>query len=296
VSKAARLPKRGKDRLTIGGVVNPPAIERQIPRHPVKFSKLPNKAQNLLKLVPPDGVFIGNTSLQRKSKLGKHYWNVRKQLVDTGFLTLGKGRGGSVARSAAKAGAVPAVSEHRLWVDREFELYEPLRKWVADEWGKDVEPVDFFEVRVTGSSRNQQRASGKWSRPDVTLVEAYSYEYLPEPVLDITTFEIKKSSDVEDIQCIFEAAAHSRRAHYSFLVVEVENSEYQFPDRLTSELERFNIGLICMWKEKGAWKFEQREWETDRLNPEPEELNALLQAFFKQSERGPEFKQAIGKR
>ena len=35
-----------------------------------------------------------------------------------------------------------------------------------------------------------------------------------------------------------------------------------------------------MWKEKGAWQFEEQEWETERLNPKPEELNALLQTFL----------------
>ena len=80
----------------------------------------------MLELVPEDGVFIGNTSLQRKSKLGKRYWKLRKQLVDGGFLTLGKGRGGSVARSAAQAGAARIVSKGKLFVQRESELYEPL--------------------------------------------------------------------------------------------------------------------------------------------------------------------------
>ena len=78
-------------------------------------------------------------------------------------------------------------------------------------------------------------------------------------------------------------------------MVEVEKSDYEFPERLISELERFNIGLIFMWKEKGAWQFEEQEWETERLNPKPEELNALLQTFFKDGKRVQEFKRAMGK-
>jgi hypothetical protein len=257
--------------------------------------KIARGAQKLLELVPQGGVFIGNTTLQRKSRLGKRYWKLREQLIEGGFLTLGKGRGGSVARSAPQAGDAPEVSKGKLFVDKEFELYEPLRKWVADEWGKGVTPVDFFEVLVTGSPKNRERSSGKWSRPDVTLVQVNSYEYLAQPVLDVSTFEIKKSSDAEDIRSVFEAAAHSRRAHFSYLVVEVEVADYDFPERLISELERFNIGLIFMWKERGVWKFEEQEWESDRLNPEPEELNALLETFFKDSKRVHEFRRAIGK-
>src|SRR5438128_11640276 len=88
------------------------------------------------------------------------------------------------------------------------------------------------------------------------------------------TFEVKKFSDAENIRSVYESAAHSRWAHFSYLVAEVPSSDYEFPERFVTELERFNIGLIFMWKEKDGWQFEEQEWESDRLNPEPEELNA----------------------
>ena len=50
-----------------------------------------------------------------------------------------------------------------------------------------------------------------------------------------------------------------------------------------------------MWKEKNEWQFEEQEWESDRLTPAPEELNALLKAFFQHSKRDREFKLALGK-
>jgi hypothetical protein len=261
--------------------------------------KLSPAATQLLDLVPPDGVFIGNTTLQRRSKLGKRYWQVRGELVSGGFVTRGKGRGGSVARLAAEAEAVfPTTRTGKGFVRKESELYEPLRRWLADVWGEGVEPGDFFEVITTGTARNKKRASGQWSRPDVTLVQVNSYDYLPQPVLEVTTFEVKRFSDAENIRSVYEAAAHSRWAHFSYLVAEVPSSDYEFPERFVSELERFNLGLIFMWKDrkaKGGWEFEEREWETDRLNPEPEELNALLKGFFQDSKRAREFKLALGK-
>jgi hypothetical protein len=256
-------------------------------------ARLSRAARKLLELVPPDGVFIGNTTLQRKSKLGKRYWEARKELVDEGFVTRGKGRGGSVARLAAeKSPALHVIPPARAFVRKESELYEPLKEWLRQDWGKEVEAGDFFEARVTGTPRRRRRASGQWSRPDVTPVQVNSYEYLPQPVLDVTTFEIKKFSDVQKIQSVYEAAAHSRWAHFSYLVAEVPNPDYEFPERFLSELERFNLGLICMWKEKDEWKFEAQEEETDRLSPDPEELNALLKAFFHDSTREKEFKNA----
>jgi hypothetical protein len=129
-------------------------------------------------------------------------------------------------------------------------------------------------------------------------VQVNSYEYLPQPVLEVTTFEVKKFSDAQNIRSVYETAAHSRCAHFSFLVAEVPSEDYEFPERFESELERFKIGLIYMWKEKkgkGKWRFDDQVWETERLNPEPAELNALLQTFFKESRREGQFKQALGK-
>jgi hypothetical protein len=69
----------------------------------------------------------------------------------------------------------------------------------------------------------------------------------------------------------------------------VPGEDFEFPKRFTAELERFDIGLILMWKDKKTWNFQVLEWETDRLSPAPAELNGLLQTFFQQSKRKREF-------
>lgn len=260
--------------------------------------RLSGAAKRLLGLVPADGNFIGNTALQRKSKLGARYWETRKELIDKGFLTRGKGRGGSVAiLGAERVTAHKITKKGKLFVRRESDLYEPLRNWLESEWGKAVlEEGDFFDVRVTATAKRRDRSSGKWSRPDVTVVQVNSYDLLPQPVLEVTTFEVKKYSEAENIRSIYEAAAHSRWAHHAYLVAEVPSSDYEFPERFASELERFKISLLLMWKDKHGWSFEETEYETERLSPEPKELNVLLKYFFKDDEkREKEFRKAIGK-
>lgn len=262
---------------------------------PNEKAKLSRVAKKLLNLVPPDGTFIGNKKLQRRSKLGKGYWKFQRELVSKGVLTRGKGRGGSVARLEAESEVGLAGKKAKSAVEKESELYDPLKNWLVGEWGEDVEGGDFFEVLVTGTPKKKGRKSGKWSRPDVTLVQVNSYDYLPQPVLDVTTFEVKKFPDAEDMRSVYETASHSRRTHFSYLVAEVPSADYEFPERFVSELERFHLGLIFMWKNKGKWEFEEQEWETERLNPEPEELNRLLKEFFQACPRLKEFRQALGK-
>jgi hypothetical protein len=51
-----------------------------------------------------------------------------------------------------------------------------------------------------------------------------------------------------------------------------------------------------MWQVKGDWEFEQEVWETQRLNPDPSELNSLLETFFKHNQNRNVYKQALGSR
>ena len=180
--------------------------------------KLSKDAKNLLKLVPEDGVFIGNANLQRQSKLGKRYWTVRSELLNEGVLTRGKGRGGSVARIGVIEGAL-APTQLKAFVDKEAELYQPLKEWLDEVWREGVEPTDFFESCVTATPRKKKRASGQWSRPDVTLVQVNSYEYLPLPILEVTTFEVK-SLRMPKVLPLFMKPPHIRgglTSHFSWL-------------------------------------------------------------------------------
>lgn len=259
--------------------------------------KLSIEAKDLLELIPRGGDFIGNTTLQRKSGLGEKYWKVRSELVDGQFVTLGKGRGGSVARAPAAVETPPAIADgSEDLVEDEAELYEPLRIWLEKTWGQSVKDEgDFFDVRITGTPKGRARASGQWSRPDLTVVEVSTYEHLPEIVLEVSTFEVKRFSDVQSISSVYEAAAHSRWAHFAYLVAEVPDVDHEFPERFMSELERFKIGLILMCRDKDGWHFEEEQYETARLTPEPKELDALLKSFFQDNKRLKEFKRAIGK-
>ena len=185
--------------------------------------ELSEQAKALLQLIPPDGSFVGNTYLRRKSSLSdEEYWKVRNELEEAALITLGRGRGGSVALQLLVTPVAPVAPAAGNLVHDESDLYEPLKKLLNDDWGKEAKQTeDFFELRITASPRGRQRDSGQWSRPDLTLVEVSTYDYIPGSNLEITTFEVKRFDDAQNIASVYEAAAHSRWAHYAFLVAEV---------------------------------------------------------------------------
>ena len=121
---------------------------------------LSEKAEKLLNAIPLGGGFVGNTTLQRTSGLaGDEYWDTRRELLNSDLIILGKGKGGSIARkpSGSDAAEAPLKPSEKL-VEEERELYEPLKKWLEDNWGRSVqEEGDFFIAKITATPKNRPR-------------------------------------------------------------------------------------------------------------------------------------------
>lgn len=209
--------------------------------------KLSEKAKQLLNAIPQDGSHIGNTSLRSSLNWGEEYWDIRQQLLDNGLIVVGRGRGGSVARTTVAPGfeVTAKATLAGLLVKDEFDLYEPLRKWLKSDWGGAAEADgDYYWVEVTASPSGRKRESGKWSRPDLTFVQVSTYELIPKPTVEVTSFEVKRYNEALDLSNVYEAASHSRWTHYSYLVIEDTKSKPLEPEpRFLRELSRFGVGL-----------------------------------------------------
>lgn len=258
-------------------------------------TKLSEKAQRLLDNIPKEG-FVGNVFL--RSRLGtssEEYWAIREELIKGGLIQTGKGRGGSVSRTTKGiAKAEPAIPKGL--VKDEKDLYKPLEKWLDENLGRaPKESGDFFRVKITAPPSGYKRKSGKWSRPDLVLVEVNRFEYLPGCTIDVTTFEVKQYKDAENLTSVYEAAAHTRWANNAYLVIEVPDPEDPLAERVLSELARYHIGLLVVYKKDGKYECDEK-LEPLRQNPEPKEQDSLLKMFFKEDEKSEkQFKAAIGK-
>jgi len=257
---------------------------------------LSDEARKMLQMIPPDGSSIGNSSLRSKMGLSvEEYWRVRDELLEAGLIQTGKGRGGSVSRTADSL-EEPAVSRQASLVREEKELYEPLRTWLESNWGREAEKTgDFFCVKITAFPSGRMRESGKWSRPDVTAVQVNRFDYLPGSYIDVTSFEVKKHDDARDVAAVFEAAAHSRWVHSSYLVCETVDSKEPIEERILSECGRFGVGLMRIYRTGDGYECKP-EVEPKAQTPSPEDLDLALRNFFADDKRkSKEFRTRIGK-
>lgn len=247
--------------------------------------KISETAKALLELIPQDGSSIGNTYLQTISKTGENYRKIRDELLRANLIEKGKGRGGSVSRTQSIISTLKTITEKSAdFVKEEKELYAPLKKWLEDEWGNEVDAEgDYYRVRITASALGRKRNSGQWSRPDVTFVRATKYDYLPNTIVEVTSFEVKRYADVKDLASVYEAAAHSRYAHNTYLVVEIPNNE-KFDDSMQKECIRLGVGLITVSKTQDKHYFAEM-LEPRRQEPAPQDLDRFLKVFFSDDER-----------
>ena len=251
-----------------------------------KIKNLSPQAIKLWTFIPQDGSFATNLSLRHKLRpMGlstDEFWKYRKELLDNNLITIKRGRGGSVARiqeivEKEKIKLPPTL------VKDESKLYCELRNWLE----KNIVAADensggqAWSVE-TGEPKQWKRSTGHWSRPDVVLVEITSYEYLSHRDVAVTTYEIKRYNPQMDNSWVFEAASHSKGAHYSYLVVEVSEDQDtdEPPTELSADLRQFGIGFGWLYFSKETKEYEFHEvLEPNRKNPNPDDENELLKNF-----------------
>jgi hypothetical protein len=261
---------------------------------------LSDEAAVVLSRIPGDGSTISGQKLRGLVNLDNDtYRRAIEELKARALILAAPGYSGLYSRAEPEA---PAVQRPRVVVDdgliaRESELYEPFREWLVSSWAGQ-EGVDFADARVTGTGQDWPLRSGRWSRPDVTTVRVTTYDFLPERVVEVATYEIKRNRDAEKRECVYEAAAHGRWAHRASLVLEMpagDGAPPDLPDLLMQEARRFGLGLYVIRRRGHAWDVEE-VLEPDLQHPQPEHVNEFLSLYLQRGERlAHEFRRAIGR-
>lgn len=95
--------------------------------------------------------------------------------------------------------------------------------------------------------QGRRETGGSWSRPDVTVVGVKKYEFLPDRLLEVFSFEVKASYDVS-IKGVLEALAHREAATRSYVIYHTDGRDLgEFPEALRIEelAVRHGIGVFA---------------------------------------------------
>ena len=237
---------------------------------------------------------IGNTVLQRELKWNEtKYWQIHQQLLKDGVIAKGRGYGGTVMLverpvdlSASFAGgndiqalvdATPKAVVESLVEEytSELQLYPPVRKQLEAHWALQRQ-LDDCHCEVT-ALQGRRDTGGSWSRPDLAVIAYRKYEFLPERVFELFSFEVKPASDIS-IKGVMEALAHREAATRSFVIYHTAGQDFAvFPEaeRIEELAARHGVGVYAA---KDVNDFSQ--WAeivaASRATPDPEAIDTFI--------------------
>lgn len=234
----------------------------------------------MLELMPKDGKSIGNVNLLKifksKTKLSDDfYWLIRNELIKEGLLGNGRGRGGSVFKIKAEPVESNNNNPHKRPKIKEKDLYYPFYKFLENSWTK-LNVLENCIIEIT-ANQGSKDTGGKWTRPDLTIIDLKSYTFYPSKILEVITFEIKPFMSY-GIESVFEAAAHTLFAHRSYLAIQYLKDDLEsdeFIEVIRKRCEMFGIGLI-LFKNLDDWESVVVISESKYNNPDPSEVNQFI--------------------
>lgn len=245
---------------------------------------------------------ISNPSLQ--NLLGwtsEKYWKVHQQLFEAGNIEKGKGRGGMVilvdrqnpgaAADVAASGLdnKPKLSDQRDQIktvikeivessrQRELELYQPVLLQLQANWANRRQ-LDQCHCEMT-AMQGRRETGGSWSRPDITVVGHKKYEYLPDKLLEVFTFEIKAEYDVT-IKGVLEALSHREAATRSYVIYYTNKRDFgAFPEasRIEEIAARHGVGVFAARDIEDLNSWDEITAAT-RATPDPDNLERFIKS------------------
>lgn len=234
--------------------------------------------RKFLSRLPEDGSAITNPRLRSLLGMGKRqYEDVCVTLIGKGLVVKARGRGGMVRRTEDCD-----VSFFRY----ERELYEPFRGVIRDDWATwSVADNQNPDVVAITAAQGRRATGGVWTRPDITAATVRSFDFLPVPYLDVTTFEVKPALKV-DVQAVFEALAHRRAATRSYLLVHATAGDFENEHlfKISNVAANHGIGFILAEDPGDSETWEERV-TPERVTPDPVRLDDFLATQLPENDR-----------
>lgn len=216
------------------------------------------------------------------------YWRIHQQLFESGAIEKGRGYSGMVilvseedpiAAADVAAAEVETSDSGSLLpepdVMREAALYAPVLKQLNENW-RVRRQLDQCHGEIT-ALQGRRETGGSWSRPDVTVVGVKKYEFLPDRLLEVFSFEVKASYDVS-IKGVLEALAHREAATRSYVIYHTDGRDLgEFPEALRIEelAVRHGIGVFAA-KDINDFKSWEEVTSAPRATPDPDTLDTFL--------------------
>lgn len=230
----------------------------------------------------------------------KQYWSVHESLIDSGLIARGRGKGGTVILVVPEtdkdavhfAASLPRKESEAVFQELEMATAEAAERQETSE--KDLYKPALIELKRHWAPRNQllhcafevtasqgrRDTGGNWSRPDIVGVGLRKFEYLPDRVVEVYSFELKAEYDIT-IKGVLEALAHRESATRSYVVYHTGGRAWDdFPEvqRIEQLASRHGVGVIVASKIDDFNDSWDERVVAPRSSADPESLDRFIKS------------------
>ena len=173
---------------------------------------------------------------------------------------------------------------------RELELEPHFEAYLSSEHAFARLGLDRAFTVWQRTARGGRAGTGTWSRPDFTIATIRRRKYDPVRHLDLIAFELKNLAG-STVVAVHEALAHTRFAHYAFLVCPRSVLNASVQSAIRDSCAQHGIGLLTFdlsvgKGERPLLKGFEIEVDPRRQSPEPELVDSYIDDRFDEENRG----------
>jgi hypothetical protein len=111
----------------------------------------------------------------------------------------------------------------------EADLYPHVQRYLHLEFAPSLKPrLGAHLTLVNTTATSGPAGSGRWSRPDLALVNLWRHKYQPQQHLELYGFEVKRDGGC-DLTSVHETLAHTRLVHFAYLVWHYKSADVNSP-------------------------------------------------------------------
>jgi hypothetical protein len=163
-------------------------------------------------------------------------------------------------------------------------LEPPIETFLASDEAFDHLRLDRDFTVWQSTARGGRAGTGTWSRPDFTIATIRRRKYDPVRHLDLIAFELKNLAG-STVVAVHEALAHTRFAHYAYLVCPRSVLNMSVQQAIRESCVEHGIGLISYNLSVGpndAPRLTNIDFEVEprRRSPEPDQADNYIDDRF----------------
>ncbi len=169
---------------------------------------------------------------------------------------------------------------------REEDLYPIVEQYLHMQFAPCLKPALGAHLTLAGITATAGPAgSGKWSRPDLALINLWRHKYQPHQSLDVYGFEVKKDGAC-DLSAVHEALAHTRSVNYSYLVWQYRASDFDAEafKTIRQNCESYELGLIAFPEARPGTLFKCHV-KAQRKSPHASAVDEFIETRFSESQK-----------